>query len=819
MKTIYLIGNAHIDPVWLWKKSEGLSEILSTYRSALDRMKEFPAYIFTSACAYYYHWVETIDPVMFQEIQQRVKEGRWSVTGGFWVQPDCNLPSGEAFCRHTLYSQRLFQQKLGVTAKVGYNVDSFGHNGMLPQLLKKSGMDAYVFMRPGNHENAALPDLFYWEAPDGSRVLTHKIKYEYTDYLGVPDGKDPITGKIDLLEDLSEQNHIPYMDFYGVGNHGGGPTIRGLRLLEKAVQQNPQRTFSSTEAYFKDVENSGIAASIPVVTGSLLHHASGCYAANAAIKKANRQAENALLKAEKFHVLAQHLTGCSDKTEQIRQAWEKVLFQQFHDILAGCSIREAYQDAHNALAAACDMAWEITQTALHHISWNIKTTRGLTNTPCEKKALILWEKDGEGAPIVVFNPHSFPVRHAMQLNTTVKGICDAAGVPVVCQKVRGPQTNGEDRYNTLFDAQIPAYGYSLFYVFKEQDFSVSLDYPAKAYEYTLENRYVKVQFDPFTGCISSFYDKENHRELAAGPMAKAFMIEDEKPDTWAHGITVFDRVVGEMGQAQFVILEQGPLRASVRTTVRYQNSSLQQDFHLSAYGKTLEVECRLNMQEHLKLIKLSFPVLTDTTEALYAIPYGYEPHPLSAEEFPAHKWVMAASKTGQGISLCNDSKYSFSTLPYPNGAELRMTIARGCIFADHYGVRDSLVEYQDQGEQSFRYSLSAETDIASVVRRANLLNMEPELLLETHHEGSLPAVYTGIATDKENIVISAIKNAEDGNGYILRLYETAGKPTNTVITFPLCSTSFQVNFAPQEIKTLRLIPENRTITEVLITEE
>ena len=140
MKQIYLIGNAHIDPVWLWKKSEGLSEILATYRSALDRMKEFPDYIFTSACAYYYQWVEAIDPAMFAEIRQRVEEGRWSVTGGMWVQPDCNLPSGEAFCRHTLYSQGFFQEHLVLTAQVGYNVDSFGHNGMLPQLLKQAGM-------------------------------------------------------------------------------------------------------------------------------------------------------------------------------------------------------------------------------------------------------------------------------------------------------------------------------------------------------------------------------------------------------------------------------------------------------------------------------------------------------------------------------------------------------------------------------------------------------------------------------------------------------------------------------------------------------
>ena len=818
MNTIYLIGNAHIDPVWLWKKGEGLSEILSTYRSALDRMKEFPDYIFTSACASYYQWVEQIDPDMFQEICLRVQESRWSVTGGFWVQPDCNLPSGEAFCRHALYSQRYFREKLGITARVGYHVDSFGHNGMLPQLLKKSGMNFYVFMRPGSHENAQLPDLFYWEAPDGSRVLTHKIKYEYTDFWGAPEGVEPLAGKVELLKGLAQEHQIPYMDFYGVGNHGGGPTIRGLQVLEQVTAEQPEVVFASTEQYFRDVEGSPLAETLPVVRGSLLHHASGCYAANSAVKRANRLAENALLKAEKFHLLAQRLTGCGSARERLKEAWEKVLFHQFHDILAGCSIQEAYDDALNALGAAQDMGWEITQEALHRISWKVCTTRGLSQTPCQKNALVLWEKEGEGAPVLVFNPHSFPLNLPVQLNTTVAGVCDAQGRPVPCQLVRGPQTNFEDRTNTLLEAQVPAYGYALFYVFKDQTFDAKVDHPAKGEGYTLENQFLKVEFDPFTGAILSFYDKEHGRELSGGPMAKALVIDDQLPDTWAHGLTVFDQVVGQLGQAQVTLVEQGPLRAAIRVTTGYQNTTLRQDFRLAAHSRELEVSCRLDMGEQLKLLKLSFPLRAKDPKALYSLPYGFEEHSLSREEFPAHKWVMAFSEDGAGLSLCNDGKYSFSILSHPQGAELRMTIARGCIYADHYGVRDQLVEYQDQGEQFFRYTLSPDTDPASTVRRANLLNMSPELVLETHHQGSLEPVYQGVDLEGENLVLSAAKEAEDGQGVILRLYETGGRPYHGRMCLPLLGMETELSLGAQEIKTLRADPSTGKVEECLITE-
>ena len=155
---IHLIGNAHLDPVWLWRWQEGCGEVMQTFRSALDRLNEYDDFVFTCSSAAYYSWVKEIDPEMFEEIRQRYEEGRWCITGGMWVQPDCNIPSGESFARHFLYSQKYFKEKFGTIVKTGYNVDSFGHNANLPQLLMNAGMPAYVMMRPGMHENAEIPE-------------------------------------------------------------------------------------------------------------------------------------------------------------------------------------------------------------------------------------------------------------------------------------------------------------------------------------------------------------------------------------------------------------------------------------------------------------------------------------------------------------------------------------------------------------------------------------------------------------------------------------------------------------------------------------
>ena len=175
-KKLHMIGNAHLDPVWLWNWQEGFQEVKATFKSALDRMREDENFVFTCSSAAFYEWVEENNPKMFQEIQKRVKEGRWEIVGGWWIQPDCNIPSGESFIRQGLYGQRYFQEKFGVTAKTGYNVDSFGHNGNLPQILKKSGMDHYIFMRPMPLEKGLPGRIFRWKSMDGSEVTAYRMR-------------------------------------------------------------------------------------------------------------------------------------------------------------------------------------------------------------------------------------------------------------------------------------------------------------------------------------------------------------------------------------------------------------------------------------------------------------------------------------------------------------------------------------------------------------------------------------------------------------------------------------------------------------------
>ena len=170
MQELHFVGNAHLDPVWLWRWPQGAAEIKATFLSALERMEETPGFIFTAGAVSYYEWVMENEPELFRRIERRVAEGRWVPVGGWWVQPDCNLPSGEAFARHSLLGQRFLKAYLGHPAKVGYNVDSFGHNAGLPQILNQSGMKYYVMMRPGEHEKH-LPTVFWWEGPDGLSLI------------------------------------------------------------------------------------------------------------------------------------------------------------------------------------------------------------------------------------------------------------------------------------------------------------------------------------------------------------------------------------------------------------------------------------------------------------------------------------------------------------------------------------------------------------------------------------------------------------------------------------------------------------------------
>ena len=802
-KTYYLIGNAHLDPVWQWQAPEGLSLVKSTFRSALDRMKEYPDYKFTSACASYYKWIKLSEPEMFEEIKERVKEGRWGVTGGMWVQPDCNIPSGEAFCRHLLYSQKFFKENFGSIAKTGYNVDSFGHNGMLPQLLKKSGIDNYIYMRPNREaEKPSLPseNLHIWQSPDGSRVKAFRILDGY--------GDDLREERIDRYREKSQSQML----FYGIGNHGGGPSKEHLNSAEKLVK-NDDFKYAVPDEYFNEVDDD-----MPTVTEDLQHHASGCYSANSAIKSANRRAECELVSAEKFDVLSSLLTSSETHKNSISSAWERVMFNQFHDILAGCSIKEAYTDALNAFGYARETALEIGTFAQQKISWQIKTTDFLNACEYEMRDR-MWYREGEGAPIVVFNPHSFPVNSYASFGTQrVSRVVDCDGNDVPFQLVRASYTDGGTYLKCLFKADIPAYGYKVLYLYKKEEYSseTAFDTDVSAGKNYIENRFLRAEIDEESGAVIKLTDKRSGKNFAGEKLGRAIICNDIKNDTWAHAVTEFNDEIGSFGGGKCEVIENGPIRATIKSTVKCNNSVFIRYYSLYSESDGLFVKCRLDFDEEYKLMKLCFETALQEPSVTYSMPYGFIGKEANSQEEPSHAWTDIHDRNGVGLGIINDGKYSFCAC----GNDLRMMTARGCAYLDHFGqkYRDGEMQFLDKGEQEFCYEIVPHTkNINSYLfKRSELLNTPLSVQQETHHDGTLPEVFSALNIDKDNIVVTAVKPAEDGDGIILRIVECAGERTKAKISFNALNTEFEPDFAPQEIKTVRIKADGKIKEELII---
>ena len=785
MPDVYLIGNAHLDPVWLWRWQDGFAEMLPTFRSALDRMKEFPDYKFTSACASYYEWVEKIAPEMFEEIQERVKEGRWGIVGGWYLQPDCNLPSGESFARHALISQRYFKEKFGIIATTGYNVDSFGHNANLPQILRKSGMENYCFMRPAPHENDALPTLFQWESDDGSRVTAYRIRDPYcatAQHLSYID------------EFLAEDTEDDRMFFYGVGNHGGGPTAALLNAIDEIKTEHT--IYATPDEYFEKQDKE----SLPLWHGELQHHARGCYAATASIKKSNRMQEQNLIACEAMCTLAQKLVGMPYPKEELNRAWKNLLFHQFHDILGGCSIRAAYQDASFFAGETMAITERLIYTAMQAIANRIDTLCGeqktMYRTSCpqhDASSPQVYVHERLGTPYVVFNPNPNPKSEVVKHNCTANRLTDEENHDVPYQSVRADRTNGPDNYDTAFIAQVPALGYRIYRVFPRplcDGLPETKDPICKATRFTLENDILSVRFSYATGEIASVIDKRTGKELLSKP-CRTILTDETACDTWAHNQKDLGKECGVFGAPHFRVTEEGSVRSSVKITVRHGNSLVERTYTLTAGSDCLSVSCKIWFTEKHKALKLTFPI--GNCDVTSEIPFGTITRPQNTGEEFHHNWVSA-----NGLCIANNTSYSHDTA---NG-ELRLTLLRGALYADHYGKRDDACEYAEQGENFFTYQLFPVTDAAEASRRATLLNNPPRMIYAGFHEGELDPAYSALSLNNDAVIVTAIKQAEEGDGEILRLVNT-NKDTETV-TVTMSNKSVTLTLSPYEIKTVNL---------------
>lgn len=803
-RLVHMIGNAHIDPVWLWQWPEGYQEVRATFQSAIDRMNEYPEFVFTCDSVCYLAWVEESDPALFAAIGKRIAEGRWQVVGGWWVEPDCNLPSGESFARQALYAQRYLHERFGITATVGANLDPFGHNASLPQLLRKSGMDSYVFLRPGPHELTLPGPYFWWQSPDGSRVLAYRIPFEY--------GSPPRDLGSHLDKSLAQlpPAEPELMIFYGVGNHGGGPTranLDSIRRLDGAGGL-PALRCSSPRDFFDRLVARG--ADISCYAAELQHHAVGCYSAHSGVKQWNRRAENLLLRAEKWAAVASVVTGVPYPLHQFGEAWKLVLFNQFHDILAGTAIAAAYEDSRDQYGHASSIAASAFNRAVQSVSRRID---------------ILPEPDM--VPLVVFNPHPWRLVADVEFEfgrfpaVEPRAVDDAgAVVPVQCS--RSAATMEGWRRRLVIAADVPPLGYRVYRIYPA-DGSVAAAVLAPAVPAavvaatatTLENDFLALEIDSETGWLRRLRDKANDVELLPATAGGHAVVLDDPTDTWGHRVLAYDRVIGEFRATSVRLVEHGPVRAVLRVESRYGDSTLVEEFVLGARARHVEVRVELDWRERQRMLKLRAPTVVVAGTATFEVPYGHVVRPADGAEEPAQSWVDVSGTLPDGrpagLSVLNDAKYGHDA----RGGDIGMTAARSPVYAWHEPKQldaDGLYAYLDQGRQEFRYILlphAGDWRRAGTVRLAAELNQPAFALLESYHPGDLPTQASYLSVSGATVVATVLKAAEDGadEALVLRAYESAGVPVSVSIDLPLLGRCIPAAFGPHEIKTW-LVPRD-----------
>ena len=842
--TIRIVGNSHIDMAWLWPWTETVEVVRNTFRSVLDLMREYPDFKFTMSSARAYEWMQEKYPALFQEIVQRVKEGRWEVIGGMWVEPDLNMPAGESLVRQILVGKRYFQKNFGVDVKIGWNPDSFGYNWQLPQIYKKSGMDYFVTQKLlWAHEFTTFPyKLFWWQAPDGSRLLT----YFPHDYAGGIDA-------VPLAEDVSVwmpsiygpklTDHPEMMHLYGVGDHGGGPT---RVMLDHADQLRapdavfPKLQFSFASDFFNDLEKKLPSMQVPTWDGELyFQYHRGVFTTQAETKRRIRRAEELVLDAEKFSSIAS-LYGLAYPQDGMELNWKRLLFDHFHDIMPGSGIAVNYLDAKRNLEDVDRSAELVTQAALNEIAAHVNT-EGLAR-PAVRLREISANSGMAGVPVMVFNSLSWPRTDVTELEAQLPApaeqisVVDSNGKPADTQLLSlDPATH---RAKFLILTRTPSLGYETYFV-RAATIATPvhslLKASASSTEDILENEFIRLKIDPQTGCMTSLFDKRSGTESLApaetdtggpkdktcGNLLQTFVDKPKQWDAWNIDAD-FEKQHWDLDKADEVnLIEKGPLRAVIEVKNHFQNSTFIRDITLYAGVPRVDIKVQAEWHEKHILLKVTFPVSAHSNHATYEIPFGSVERPTTRNtpaekaqfEVPAQRWADI-SDDKHGFSLLNDCKYGYDA----KGNVLRLSLLRSPEWPDPHA---------DEGHHEFTYSLYPHGGgwrDALTIRQGYQLNYKLISMQVEKHQGALPPENSFVETPDENIIVTALKKAEDDDSLVLRFYEWAGKEGDVKLqlppgaasasetdlmekplgALPLAKNEVTVSTKPYEIKTIKV---------------
>jgi alpha-mannosidase len=796
----HLTGNSHIDAAWLWPWTETVDVVHRTFGSAAQLMDEYPTYTFTQSAAQYNVWMADKYPDLNARIKKYIQLGRWEIVGGMWIEPDLNMPDGESLVRQLLVGKRTYKQLYGIDIRIGWNPDSFGYNWQLPQIYKKSGIDYFVTQKMSWNETNKLPlKLFWWESPDGSKVLTY-----------FPDGYDsrdfnPVRLSNSLLHARTLAPGInEIMDLYGVGDHGGGPTRslldEGLRWLSPD-RVTPKIELGTAQRFFNDMErqiasqsptwNYASAArgetqlptspegqvSIPTWNDELyLEFHRGVYTTQSNHKRNMRESEEELLNAEKYSSLA-WLNSQPYPAAELTDAWKKALFNQFHDLAAGSGIGVIYRDSQEDYDQVKWATQQVSSKALITLAEHIDTRTAAINST---------------VPVMVMNPLAWQRSGLVETDVQIPepspdgvSVLDSDGRVLPSKVVSSDKETGA--FRLLIDAkEIPALGYEVLRVVPgRRSFATDM----KVSGTTLENRSLRVRVDPKSGCITSLYDKMTHFEsLAADSCGNELIAFKDTPkmfDAWNIDAD-FDKSFTKLDKADSVeVIENNPLRATIRVTHTWQGSKFVQDIVLNDGSDEVDVVNDIDWHETHVLLKAAFDLAATSPMATYEIPYGTIERPTTRNnsweaakfEVPALRWADLGDGT-HGFSLINESKFGYDAA----GHTLRISLLRSPTDPDPNA---------DRGHHHFRYALyphGGGWQQALTVRRGYEYNYPLIAMRVNAHAGTLPSRHSFASSDAQNVILTAVKKAEDSDALIFRFYEWAGRDGEVRLRVPQGAT-------------------------------
>ncbi len=730
------IGHTHIDCAWQWTLEQTREKVQRSFATALELMDRYPEYKFMSSQPLLYKYLKEEAPELYDKVKQRVKEGRWEVEGAMYVEPDCNLSSGESLVRQVIYGKRFFKEEFGTDSHILWLPDVFGYSAALPQILRKSGVDWFVTSKIAWNDTNMMPyDTFSWVGIDGTRINTYFLTAQdqpksgmdrYTTYVGHT-GSKMISGTWNRYQQKELTNEA--LLTFGYGDGGGGPTpdmLEMARRTAKGIHGAPLFKMDFAGDFLKrlekKIENNPL---LPTWRGELyLEFHRGTYTSICKNKKYNRHSEFLYLDAEHVSVMNKALCGKAFPKAELRDGWETILINQFHDIIPGSSIQEVYEVSDRDYERIGAVADNIIDGAKNEIASKLDQKGGY----------------------VVFNPHSFSEGGAVEL----------------------------DGKTAIVNDKLPSKGYKLTNNFVRTN-NIKIDG-----KYVETNRF-KVLFDEHMQIIS-IYDKLCRREIIeSGKAANEIRIYADYPDiydNWEWQEYSLEKYMALTDVESVTEVNDGA-RRGLRIVRPYRQSKVTQTIWFWNDIAKIDFDTHMDWHQHHIMVKAGFPTNINTDKATYEIQFG-------TVERPTHKntsWDRAKfevcaqkfadiSEGGYGVSIINDCKYGHDI----HDGDISLSLLKCGTFPN---------EDADQGEMTCVYSLcphAGRFDESDTTKLSYYLNYPLTAIKATGEESVIPESFSAVTLDHDNVICETVKESEDGEDTIIRLYESKNVSTHLTLT-------------------------------------